>query len=41
MAIEKKPRSKMPEQDPKERARNFKEVAFGYTPAMAQEEASR
>ena len=41
MAIEKKPRSKMPEQDPKERARNFKEVAFGYTPARAQEEASR
>ena len=32
---------KMPEQDPKERARNFKEVTLGYTKEMAMEEASR
>ena len=31
----------MPEQDPKVRARNFKEVALGYTPEMAIEEANR
>ena len=31
----------MPEQDPKVRARNFKEVALGYTPEMAMEEAGR
>ncbi len=31
----------MPEQDPKERARNFKEVTLGYTKEMAMEEASR
>jgi len=31
----------MPEQDPKVRARNFLEVPTGYTPKMAQEEASR
>ena len=31
----------MPEQDPKVRARNFKEVALGYTPEMAIEEAGR
>ena len=31
----------MPEQDAKERAANFKEVALGYTEAMALEEASR
>ena len=31
----------MPEQDPKVRARNFKEVALGYTPEMAMEEAKR
>jgi len=31
----------MPEQDPKIRARNFLEVPTGYTPKMAQEEASR
>ena len=31
----------MPEQDPKVRARNFKEVAIGYTPEMAIEEANR
>ncbi len=38
MALEK---VKMPEQDPKERARNFKEVTLGYTKKMAMEEASR
>ena len=31
----------MPEQDPKVRARNFQEVALGYTPEMAMEEAGR
>src|SRR5574344_1010586 len=31
----------MPEQDPKVRARNFKEVALGYTPEMAIAEAGR
>ena len=31
----------MPEQDPKVRARNFKEVALGYTAEMAIEEAGR
>ena len=31
----------MPEQDPKARARNFDEVPFGYTPELAQVEASR
>ena len=31
----------MPEQDPKVRARNFEEVALGYTPEMAMEEAGR
>ena len=31
----------MPEQDPQVRARNFKEVALGYTPEMAIEEAGR
>ena len=31
----------MPEQDPKVRARNFKEVTLGYTPEMAIEEAGR
>ena len=35
------PRTPMPEQDPKERVRNFKEVPFGYTPELAQQEASR
>lgn len=46
MAEEKKekkkvPRQKMPEQDPKVRARNFDEVPFGYTPELARLEASR
>jgi glutamate synthase (NADPH/NADH) small chain len=35
------PRTPMPEQEPKVRARNFKEVPIGYTPEMAQAEASR
>jgi glutamate synthase (NADPH/NADH) small chain len=38
---EKIPRQPMPEQDPKERSRNFKEVPYGYTPELAQKEASR
>ncbi|MFA5657933.1 MAG: FAD-dependent oxidoreductase, partial [Oscillospiraceae bacterium] len=32
---------KMPEQDPKVRAKNFEEVTLGYTPEMAVEEAKR
>jgi glutamate synthase (NADPH/NADH) small chain len=35
------PRQKMPEQEPRVRARNFAEVPFGYTPELAQLEASR
>ena len=31
----------MPEQDPKVRVNNFKEVPLGYTPEMAQREAAR
>lgn len=34
-------KTKMPEQDPKVRACNFSEVALGYTPEMAMEEAKR
>ncbi len=34
-------RTPMPEQSPKERARNFNEVALGYTRDMAQAEAAR
>ncbi len=34
-------RHHMPKQDPRERARNFSEVALGYTAEMAQEEARR
>ncbi len=34
-------RQKMPEQEPKVRARNFDEVPFGYTPELAQMESSR
>jgi glutamate synthase (NADPH) small chain len=34
-------RIEMPRQDPKERAKNFKEVATGYTPEQAKQEASR
>ena len=33
-------RTKMPEQDPKVRARNFDEVALGYTIELAQKEAA-
>ena len=40
MAIQPK-RNPMPVQDPKERARNFSEVALGYTVKMAEDEASR
>ncbi len=36
-----KGRTPMPEQDPKERAKNFNEVALGYTPEMARAEAAR
>jgi glutamate synthase (NADPH/NADH) small chain len=38
---EKIPRQPMPEQDPKERSKNFKEVPYGYTPDLAQQEAKR
>ncbi len=35
------PRTKMPEQEPKVRAKNFDEVPFGYNPELAKIEASR
>ncbi len=35
------PRHKMPEQDPLERAHNFKEVNLGYSEAVARQEAER
>lgn len=35
------PRQPMPEQAPEDRARNFREVPYGYTPEMAMVEASR
>jgi len=35
------PRQKMPEQEPKVRARNFDEVPFGYSPDLAKLEAGR
>ena len=38
---QKVPRQKMPEQEPKVRAKNFNEVPFGYTPELALLEASR
>lgn len=38
---EKIPRQDMPEQDPKIRSRNFKEVPLGYTPDQAVQEAQR
>ncbi|MCL4503729.1 MAG: NADPH-dependent glutamate synthase [Deltaproteobacteria bacterium] len=38
---EKIPRQKMPEQEPKVRARNFQEVPLGYTPELAMKEAQR
>lgn len=37
----KTPRTPAPEQDPGERRKNYQEVSLGYTPAMAQLEASR
>src|SRR5574337_543837 len=37
----KTPRQTMPEQDPKERVRNFYEVPYGYSPEQAVEEAKR
>jgi len=37
----KTPRQKMPEQDPKQRTKNFEEVALGYTEEQALLEASR
>ncbi|MBQ7800998.1 MAG: NADPH-dependent glutamate synthase [Oscillospiraceae bacterium] len=41
MANMSKVKTPMPEQDPKVRARNFKEVSLGYTAEMAMEEAGR
>jgi glutamate synthase (NADPH/NADH) small chain len=38
---EKIPRQPMPEQTPYKRSKNFKEVPYGYTPELAQKEASR
>ncbi|MCX7816980.1 MAG: NADPH-dependent glutamate synthase [Syntrophales bacterium] len=38
---EKIPRQKMPEQEPRERIRNFNEVPLGYTPELAMREAQR
>ena len=40
MAV-KKEKHKMPEQDPKERIKNFNEVPYGYSPETAIEEAKR
>ncbi|MZH03312.1 MAG: NADPH-dependent glutamate synthase [Nitrospinae bacterium] len=37
----KSPRTQAPEHPPEERKKNFQEVSLGYTPAMAQLEASR
>jgi glutamate synthase (NADPH) small chain len=37
----KEPRTAMPEQDPKERIKNFREVPHGYTPELARREAER
>ena len=41
MAVEKKNRNLMPEQDAAVRARNFKEVALGFSAELARDEASR
>lgn len=41
MAIEKKQRNAIPEQDPAVRAHNFDEVAIGFTAELARDEASR
>lgn len=38
---ERPPRQPMPEQAPEDRARNFQEVPYGYTPELAMIEASR
>ncbi|MHC4459691.1 MAG: dihydropyrimidine dehydrogenase, partial [Planctomycetota bacterium] len=38
---EKIPRQPMPEQEPRVRAKNFKEVPFGYNPEAAMREAQR
>jgi glutamate synthase (NADPH/NADH) small chain len=35
------PRTAMPEQDPHERVKNFREVPFGFTPDLARREAER
>ncbi len=40
-AKQKVPRQPMPEQAPEDRAKNFQEVPYGYTPEMAMLEASR
>ena len=40
MAV-RKTKHEMPEQDPKKRIKNFKEVPLGYTPELAIEEAKR
>jgi glutamate synthase (NADPH/NADH) small chain len=41
MAEEKIPRQAIPKQTPKDRVKNFNEVALGYTPELAQLEAQR
>ena len=41
MAVEKKPRNIMPCRDPKERAKDFKEVSLGYDLKTAKAEAMR
>ena len=41
MAVSNAPRTPMPEQDPAIRARNFEEVALGYTEEQARAEAAR
>ncbi|MDR0425992.1 MAG: NADPH-dependent glutamate synthase [Clostridiales bacterium] len=41
MAIDRSPRNRMPEQAPKLRAKNFDEVALGFSPEQAKAEASR
>ncbi len=38
---ERKPRTAMPEQEAAARARNFEEVALGYSEELALDEASR
>lgn len=41
MAVERKERNPIPEQDPKVRAHNFKEVTLGYDAVLARAEAAR